>query len=304
MRNKNLLFLALFIGAIGAFMFLQYQKKQKTDYSNKINAEKARLQEQKKAAEKPVKVIVAKRDLVEGTKITKKDITILEIPKKDKKPDYYVIDKKVIGKTTTTSIYKNEPIRRGRVDSKESAKKLADLIANGNRAMTIKVTKMTAIGGFLKQGDRVDVIATFDKRSVGESLTKIVLQNLKVLASGKKLLFSTPTGEAKKGAKKPVQKKGAKGPGGARIEKAAYVDLVTVEVTPAQAEKLSLIVGSSKLVLVLRSPIDKKIISTEGINPYSLTGLTDYKKIKEMEGKGHAIIFIEEDKTSTKYIKQ
>lgn len=305
MRNKNIMFVAVFIGALAALMFLQYQKKQKAEYNKKIAEETDRIKQKKTDEDSLVKIVSAQKDLPEGTKLTKSDLQEVEIPKKDVKPDYFKEEKEVIGLTTRTGIFKDEPIRKGRVDLKESAKKLADLIEKGNRAITIKVTNMSGIGGFLKQGDRVDVIATFDKRTLGDELTKTILQNLKVLAAGKKLYYTNPELIPEENAKKaPPPKPGApQGPqANVRTENAAYVELVTVEVTPDQAEKLSLIVESAKLILVLRSPVDNDTVVTEGTNPFSLTGTIDFKKVKELEGKGHPIIFIEEDKTTTKYI--
>ena len=123
---------------------------------------------------------------------------------------------------------------------------LARAIPPGKRAVSIAVTKATSVGGFIQQGDYVDVIATFKPRN-SDPITKIVLQDIQILAVGGTYEFegtmasSTPTIAAGK------------------------VELVTLALNPVDLEKLMYLDSGANFRLVLKNPRDKdQKITTKG----------------------------------------
>ncbi len=138
---------------------------------------------------------------------------------------------------------------------------LARAIPPGKRAVSIAVSKITGVGGFIQQGDFVDVIATFRPRN-SEPVTKIVLQDIAVLAIGSTYEFdnsiatSTPSISA------------------------AKVELVTLAVTPNELERLMYLDSGTNFRLVLKNPSDKdQKIQTRGAterNVLSDIGHPDY----------------------------
>jgi pilus assembly protein CpaB len=108
--------------------------------------------------------------------------------------------------------------------------------------MTVKVDDVVGVSGFVMPGSYVDVIAVIvpvnqtsskanllQRRASQGPISKIVLQNIKVLASGAKL----------------------DSPDNQRVP--SDVKAVTLQVTPKQAEKLVLAANEAKLQLVMRN---------------------------------------------------
>ena len=93
-------------------------------------------------------------------------------------------------------------------------------------------------------GTQVDVLATAsptDKRE--DIMTKLVLSNVRVLAAGMRMERDQEGGE-------PVQ-----------------VSVVTLQVTPGEAERLTLASTEGKIQLALRNPMDQGEPETSGIKP-------------------------------------
>jgi pilus assembly protein CpaB len=127
-----------------------------------------------------------------------------------------------------TSLEKNEPVISSRITGPNQPASLAALVAPGMRAVSITVDEARGVAGFVRTGDRVDVILTrADSRNEpGRSFADVLLQDVKVLAIGQ------------------IAKE--------RQEHATVVKTVTVEVSTEQAQKLVLAGGVGTLSLVLR----------------------------------------------------
>jgi pilus assembly protein CpaB len=125
------------------------------------------------------------------------------------------------------------------------------VIPEGYRAMTVKVDDAAGISGFIQPGTMVDVVVTIDPAegaSRQDPVSKIVLQNIKVLASGQNI-------------DKPENER-----------EANSVKAVTLQVTPEQAEKLALAATEGKLQLVMRNQVDQGDEQTKGVNKRNLLG--------------------------------
>lgn len=118
---------------------------------------------------------------------------------------------------------------------------LTGLVSPHMRAITVKVDEASGVAGFLTPGCRVDVVVvTRGAGAHGESVSKVVLQNLKVLGTGQKT---------------------ERAPG----EKAQVVPTVTLEVTPEDGERLALAAKEGRISLVLRSLKDDEPVATRGV---------------------------------------
>jgi pilus assembly protein CpaB len=115
--------------------------------------------------------------------------------------------------------------------------------------MTVKVDDAAGISGFIMPGTMVDVVVVIDPREgsgMQDPISKIVLQNIKVLANGQNI-------------DKPKDER-----------EANSVKAVTLQVTPEQAEKLALASSEGKLQLMMRSQIDQGDEQTPGVNKRGL----------------------------------
>jgi pilus assembly protein CpaB len=122
----------------------------------------------------------------------------------------------------------------------------------------VKVDDIVGVSGFVMPGSFVDVVAVILPAAQGAAqgpISKIVLQNIKVLASGAKL-------DSPQDQRQPTD-----------------VKAVTLLVTPEQAEKLVLAANESKLQLVMRNYGDQEDSQTTGANKATLLGGDSVKPI-------------------------
>ena len=138
--------------------------------------------------------------------------------------------KPIEARTVLRSIEVNEPILKSKITGFGGRASLSTLISPGMRATTIRVNDITGVAGFVLPGDRVDILLTRDPagggRRGGNLQTDVFLQNMKVLAIAQ---------DANEDRSKP-----------------AVVKAVTLEVTPTQAQKLTLAQKLGSLSLALR----------------------------------------------------
>jgi len=183
--------------------------------------------------ENTVEVIVAANDLQVGAKVGEHDIRIIRIPASDlpanaprKKSD--VLDHGVI-----LPITKGDFILPTKLAGENAGSGLPALIPPGMRAVSVRVNEVVSVAGFVTPGTRVDVLLTGTPGASGEQQTTTVLQNVAVLASGHTLERSS-TGEAQNTA------------------------VITLLVSPDDAQRLTLASAQGHIQLALRNPLDTK----------------------------------------------
>jgi pilus assembly protein CpaB len=131
----------------------------------------------------------------------------------------------------------------------------------GMRAVALKVNVDTSVGGFVLPNNRVDIVCVVRR---GEDVqSKIILQNVLVLAVDQT-------------SQRPEDKL------------ATVSSTVTVLVTPAQAEKLSLATETGTLRLILRPFGDEESITTAGATPRSLNSSGDSKNEEQLVALEHS----------------
>jgi pilus assembly protein CpaB len=143
------------------------------------------------------------------------------------------IDDKLVGRVVVVSIAAREPVTESRLAPVGAAGGLSSVIPEGYRAMTVTVNDVVGVSGFILPGTLVDivVIITPPKHSGQENMIrKIVLQKIKVLASGQTVDRPRDDREVDRAGK-----------------------TVTLQVTPGQAEKLALASSEGKLQIVMRN---------------------------------------------------
>ncbi|HKZ02749.1 MAG TPA: Flp pilus assembly protein CpaB [Pyrinomonadaceae bacterium] len=193
-------------------------------------------------------VAVAKVAIPVGTKIVAEQVTVVPFPKESTPDGAFETAEKLAGRVAVTNINAREPITETRLAPEGTAAGLSAVIPEGYRAMTVKVDDVVGISGFIMPGTLVDVVVVIDPgdRGTQDPISKIVLQNIKVLANGQNI-------------DKPESSR-----------EANSVKAVTLLVTPEQAEKLALAATEGKLQLVMRNSIDQGDEQTPGVNKRGL----------------------------------
>jgi len=234
MRNKR-----FFIVLVGALIFGVLAAVSVSKYLSSAQAYTKNLN----------KVAVAKVAIPLGSKIIAEQIMVVQFPKESTPDGAFDSPEKLAGRVAVMNISAREPVTESRLAPEGTAAGLSAVIPEGYRAMTVKVDDAAGISGFIMPGTLVDVVVTIDPREgsgMQDPISKIVLQNIKVLANGQNI-------------DKPENER-----------EANSVKAVTLQVTPEQAEKLALASTEGKLQLVMRNQIDQGDEQTPGINKRSL----------------------------------
>ncbi len=250
-------------------------------------------------------VVVPLVPINQGETLASSDVTVVKwpaafLPKGKVFSNAY----ELVGRVAKQDLFPGEPIFNQKVSGGETHGGLTALIPKGMRAITIAVTEVKGVAGFVKPGDRVDILTTFEvEKHDGPTArkTKTVLQDLLVLASAQTMVDenkyqidtppgvtngeattstggkATPSGEGEKSAEEPAvspeQKAIDRDKEKSDAEKAArLVSSVTLALTPEQAETLALAEESGSLRLVLRADADHSIAKLNGVNSEKLLG--------------------------------
>ncbi len=187
-------------------------------------------------------VVVAAVDIPWGTLITAGMVKTTPFLKESLAPGHFADPAQVVGRTIVQPVKTGEPIFETKLaPTTVAAGGVAALVTPKKRAMAVKVDKVVGVSGFIHPGNRVDVLVTISKAErANHPETKIVLENILVLATGTEL-----------------EKTG-------RQEKPSQVDVITLEVTPEEGEKLALAATEGKLQLALRNFADNSSAETRG----------------------------------------
>jgi len=236
MRNKRFFIVlagALLFGLLAAISVTRYLSSAQA-YSRSLNH-----------------VVVAKVAIPLGTKIIPEQLMLVQFPPESTPDGAFDSLEKLNGRVAVMNIAPREPVTESRLAPEGTAGGLSAVIPEGYRAMTVKVDDVVGISGFVMPGTLVDVVVVIDpaeKAGMQDPISKIVLQNIKVLANGQNI-------------DKPADQR-----------EANSVKAVTLLVTPEQAEKLALAASEGKLQLVMRNSIDQDDEQTNGINKRGLLG--------------------------------
>jgi len=197
-------------------------------------------------------IAVANIDIARGMTLTAEMIKTASLPDDTMPKGVFKAEEQsaLVGRVAIVDISANEAVLQTKLAALDATHGIAALVDPAKRAMAIRVDDEVGVAGFVKPSDHVDVFVTLDTTSGENSeslaITKLVLANTLVLAIGTELV---PT---------------------AKDEVAMPVAVITVEVTPNEAEKLAFAATRGKFRLALRSPLTKEDALTPGATIDSL----------------------------------
>jgi pilus assembly protein CpaB len=215
---------AVVIAAVAAYSLYSYLKIQQKKVSEAVATQK---------------VVVAAENIPIGDTIKDRQLKLADWPKANVPQGAFMSIDQVAGRIALNSFQPGDPVTESRlIPTQGPANVLTYKIPEGHRAMTVGVDQVAGVAGFITPGNLVDVVLTTTPPGARLTLSKIVFQNVPILAIGQIV-------DQKEG--KPV-----------------LVPTVTMDVTPEQAEKLAIASSQGRLQLVLRRFGDKEEIRTVG----------------------------------------
>ena len=213
------------LAGVGAYKFLSGQSRV---------AEQARLQ--------TVGIVVALVDIPLGSTINPNQVAVSPGRRTIYPKDAIADPKVVVGRVALRDFFRGEPVVESKlVPLNKSTGLLSLKVPAGMRAFSIKVNEVVGVGGFIVPDSRVDVVVTTSPTpNSQEKVSKIVLEDIRVLAAGQVI-------EQKEN--KPVT-----------------VNTVTLALLPEEAEKLALASNDGIIQLVMRNFADNVLVMTGGTN--------------------------------------
>jgi pilus assembly protein CpaB len=225
-RPWFMLVLALTSGVVAALLALRYLRERTTPLM---------ASEPRRAT-----IVLSARNLPVGALLTERDLKVVSWPG-DAVPSGYIRSvKDAVGRGVITPVAENEPLLEAKVSTKDAGGGLSIIIRDGMRAVSVRVDEVIGVAGFVIPGTRVDVMLTLDKGPTRpQAITKTLLQNVQTLAAGQSVTRD---------------KEG----------KPQTVTVITLLVTPDDAELLALASKEGRLQLALRNTLDTLTVATAG----------------------------------------
>ena len=213
-------------------------------------------------------VVVAAKDLTVGAKIEARDVRLAQLPASELPANVFHNVSDVVGRGVLVPIQRSELILGNKVAGEEAGAGLPALIPTGMRAVSVKVNDVVSVAGFVLPGTRVDVLLTGQPSKANDTpTTTTVLENVQVLSAGPKL--------EKDANGQPVS-----------------VPVITLLVSPDDAQKLTLAATQGQIQLSLRSPMDlsqPEIVAVQNPALYRLPQPKHEEKPVQKKAKGAVV---------------
>jgi len=143
-------------------------------------------------------VLVAKQDVVFGNRVTALDLEWIQWPAESVTESFITSDdrpgaiEELTGTVAQAPIFIGEPIQTRKLINTGDRSVMSALLAPGMRAVTTRISVASAAGGFIKPGDRVDIILTRQLQDLGGagaagfrqnySVSETIFENVRVMA--------------------------------------------------------------------------------------------------------------------------
>jgi pilus assembly protein CpaB len=194
-------------------------------------------------------VVVAARALPTGVRLTATDLKVVPWPARSMVQGGFSKVDAVVNRGLLSSVVENEPLVESKLVRADGGAGLPSAIPPGMRAMSVKVNDVIGVAGFLDPGTRVDLMVTIRKKD--DSTSRTVASNVQVLTAGTRNDQQKP-----KDAKTP--------PSSAAV--------VTLLVSPENAERIALAQAEGQIMLSLRNPLDTEPTISTGVRTGALFG--------------------------------
>ncbi len=183
-------------------------------------------------------IVVAAEPLKVGERLDASKVKTIQWPSNSRPEGMFSDVVEVANRAVINNMAENEPILAANLASTESGAGLSATIPEGMRAVSVSVNDVVGVAGFVTPGTMVDVLVTGNSvgNGGGGSVTRTILENIKVLAAGQKMEQD-------------------------REGKPENVPVITLLVTPEDAGKLTMAATEGKIQLALRNTVDTKSTS-------------------------------------------
>jgi pilus assembly protein CpaB len=235
--NWLLLGLALLLGGGAAYLGNHVLKQRM-----------AQIDEELRRSQEPVSVVVAKQDLAPGDAITGEHFAVRQVPREYINADTVRPDgfSALEHQRLAVAMKRGDMLLPAHADG-QGAQVFSATLKQGRRAMTFEVDTVNSISGMLRPGDRIDLVYSGRGAGVTEDVTRTLLSNLVVLATDQSVMRrDEKTGEMRS------------------------FSTVTLDLLPADAQRIIVAKQAGRLTALLRHPDDKGANPSASLSPQGL----------------------------------
>jgi pilus assembly protein CpaB len=195
--------------------------------------------------------VVAATPMPVGTLLTRDSVRLVAWPEKTPLQGGFSNLDDVVDRGLIDSVVENEPISESKLAPKEAGAGLPPTITKGMRAISVKVNEVIGVAGFVVPGTRVDVVTVIKGANTDDSISRVVVSNVQVLTAGTRYDQEEPKKDGK----------------------AIRSTVVTLMVSPVDAERIALAQAEGQLMLTLRNPLDVEPSETPGVRKAALLSI-------------------------------
>lgn len=201
----------------------------------------------KPTTQPPVHYVAAAHPVQPGQILAAQDLTLINWPSANPLTGSFTRIQDVVGRAVLYPLAPGEPVLDQQLAGVGAAIGITARIPKGMRAVALHSDQIIGVAGFIMPGTHVDVLVTYRENNSPNPITSTVLQDVEVLAVGHQL---QPDASGK----------------------AVNVDVVTLLLSPEDAEKAVLAAAQGNIHFVLRNGRDTSAAATPTINVASLSG--------------------------------
>ncbi|MBN2493532.1 MAG: Flp pilus assembly protein CpaB, partial [Deltaproteobacteria bacterium] len=134
-----------------------------------------------------VPVVVANRDVVEGSVLDYDMVAKMQMPEQFVTPSVVKPNQfeKVLGQKLMSPLQRGDLILWSHFRSEGAFERLSNIVRKRGRAVTLPIGGAAAVGGMVKPNDHVDILGSFTDPKTQTLVTVTLMQNVIVLATGK-----------------------------------------------------------------------------------------------------------------------
>lgn len=204
------------------------------------------LQNRMHPAEDMTRIVVASHKVGLGDRLAPEDLRMAPWPMAAPLQGSFQSLADAVGRGVIVPMAANEPVLESKLAPRDGGAGFTVAIPEGMRAVAVKVNDVIGVAGFVLPGTRVDIIATgAEQGNGGTDMSKVILENVQVLSAGQNIDQDVNG-------------------------KPQNVQVVTLLVTPEDAQKLALASVDGRLQLALRNPMDVKYTNPPAIRRAAL----------------------------------
>jgi len=252
MRKKLPLIIGIVVALVATYLIKIYTDQQRLAVIADANRKLSKIQSEQ------TPILVAAKDMPKGSTLDKDNVTVTIVSNQYVQPQAATSLDRVSGMLAAVPISKGEQITLNKLvsvrDIASSGASLSMVTPIGKRAVTISVDNISAVGGMIRPGDYVDVVAmitvpvtTAQGKQSTQATSVSLFQNVLVLAIGQDMATSGQQQSAVESRYKKEEKR------------VMDFSVITLALTPKESNLLGFVQDQGKIRLALRSPADAKI---------------------------------------------